>query len=134
MVQIELKLQLLLLVVQEVLVVHLIQYPLLKVTLMVVEETKNKVVKVHLQLMVAQKQVVYETAGPDMMEEMMDPLRDWYIKYREREGDANVPNRHVESGEALGGWLSRQRAAIKVGLLSEQRLRRLEPFRRMSPR
>ena len=29
---------------------------------------------------------VYVTEGPDMKEEMMDQLRDWYIKYREREG------------------------------------------------
>ena len=30
---------------------------------------------------------MYETEGPDMKEEMMDQLRDWYIKYREREGE-----------------------------------------------
>ena len=29
---------------------------------------------------------VEEHEGPDMKEEMMDQLRDWYIKYREREG------------------------------------------------
>ena len=36
--------------------------------------------------LVRQQQLVYETEGPDMREEMMDQLRDWYIKHREREG------------------------------------------------
>ena len=40
--------------------------------------------------LVSQKDVVYETEGPDMKEEMMDQLRDWYIKYREREGEVRV--------------------------------------------
>jgi len=38
------------------------------------------------QALVALDKEVYETEGPDMKEEMMDQLRDWYIKYREREG------------------------------------------------
>jgi hypothetical protein len=40
--------------------------------------------------LVTQKQVVYDTEGPDMKEEMMDQLRDWYIKYREREGEVRA--------------------------------------------
>jgi len=38
------------------------------------------------QALVALDKEVYETEGPDMKEEMMDQLRDWYIKFREREG------------------------------------------------
>ena len=37
--------------------------------------------------LVKQKDVVYMAEGPDMKEEMMDQLRDWYIKYRERQGE-----------------------------------------------
>ena len=36
--------------------------------------------------LVSEKEEVYQLEGPDMKEEMMDQLRDWYIKYREREG------------------------------------------------
>jgi len=38
------------------------------------------------QALVSLDKEVYDNEGPDMKEEMMDQLRDWYIKYREREG------------------------------------------------
>ena len=40
--------------------------------------------------------------------------------YREREGHANVPTRHVEEGEKLGGWLQIQRKRYSVRGLSEE--------------
>lgn len=57
--------------------------------------------------LVAQDAVVYETEGPDMKEEMMDQLRDWYIRYREREGKfPDFPPEEVEKpmpGDAAEG-------------------------------
>ena len=46
--------------------------------------------------------------------------------FREQEGHANVPRKHVEDGEQLGGWLSRQRKLHKQGLLPGMRAQRLE--------
>ena len=40
--------------------------------------------------------------------------------YREREGHANVPLRHVEEGEKLGGWLSTQRKRYQARGWSEE--------------
>ena len=40
--------------------------------------------------------------------------------YREREGHANVPDRHVEEGERLGKWLSTQRKRHQARGLSEE--------------
>ena len=48
--------------------------------------------------------------------------------FREREGHVRVPNDHVvaEGGEALGGWLSKQRQMHRSGRLVPTRARRLE--------
>ena len=37
--------------------------------------------------------------------------------FREREGHANVPMRHVEEGEKLGVWLQTQRSRYQAGVL-----------------
>ena len=39
--------------------------------------------------------------------------------YREREGHANVPMRHVEDGEKLGRWMGAQRERYAVRGMSE---------------
>ena len=39
--------------------------------------------------------------------------------YREREGHSNVPDKHVEDGEQLGGWLQEQRERHKARELGE---------------
>ena len=44
--------------------------------------------------------------------------------FREREGHANVPYRHVEDGEKLGSWLSTQRTRYKARGLSEAECKR----------
>ncbi len=44
----------------------------------------------------------------------------------EREGHANVPRHHTESGLALGSWVSTQRQRRQTGRLSEERRRTLE--------
>ena len=40
--------------------------------------------------------------------------------YREREGDCDVPQRHVEDGAKLGGWLQKQRRAYRARGMSEE--------------
>ena len=59
--------------------------------------------------------------------------------YREREGHGNVPYKHVEDGERLGGWVTNQRKRYrarewseaerkqkKVSALSDEEVERLE--------
>jgi len=46
--------------------------------------------------------------------------------YTEREGNALVPQNHVEAGFKLGGWVSVQRNAYKRGNLGAERVARLE--------
>ena len=41
-----------------------------------------------------------------------------------REGHANVPQRHVEDGQRLGGWLSKQRTRHQLRTLSEAERRK----------
>ena len=58
--------------------------------------------------------VVYMAEGPDMKEEMMDQLRDWYIKYRERQGE--VPQfPPEEEEEPTAEELAAQAAAAAGG-------------------
>ena len=44
--------------------------------------------------------------------------------YREREGHSNVPDKHVEDGEQLGGWLQEQRQRHKGRELGEAEQRK----------
>jgi len=46
-------------------------------------------------------------------------------KYKEREGDCNVPRSHQEDGENLGKWLNDQRKNKKTGALDGDRGERL---------
>ena len=48
------------------------------------------------------------------------------MRFREREGNCDVPRRHEEQGAQLGQWLNNQRAAWKKGTLGDERRRRLE--------
>ena len=47
-------------------------------------------------------------------------------RFREREGNADVPAEHVEDGVRRGGWLTTQRQAFKAGTLGSARQERLE--------
>jgi len=47
-------------------------------------------------------------------------------RYKEHEGDCNVPNRYKENGKALGSWLENQRARKKKGKLDLIRVKKLE--------
>ena len=56
-----------------------------------------------------------------------DPLAEQWERmfsllrtFREREGHANVPDKHVEDGERLGTWLVNQRKRFKARGLSEE--------------
>lgn len=48
------------------------------------------------------------------------------LAFREREGDARVPSRHVEGGVRLGTWLESQRKAMRGGTLQPARCAQLE--------
>ena len=58
----------------------------------------------------------------DRFERMYGLLR----AFSEREGRANVPSGHVESGENLGIWLQSQRQLHRAGRLQQSRSARLE--------
>ena len=45
----------------------------------------------------------------DVFAEQWERMHGLLVAYVEREGDANVPDRHVEGGETLGVWLQNQR-------------------------
>ena len=47
------------------------------------------------------------------------------VKFKEREGHCRVPKKHVEDGENLGKWLSRQKEAHKKGKLDPERYQKL---------
>ena len=57
---------------------------------------------------------------------MWDESFSLLSRYRAREGDCRVPQRHVEDDHALGRWVSRQRTAHRKGELSVSRKERLE--------
>ena len=45
----------------------------------------------------------------DVLADQWERMHGLLAAYREREGNANVPAKHVEDGERLGGWLQTQR-------------------------
>jgi len=47
-------------------------------------------------------------------------------KYKQREGDCDVPFRHIEDGEQLGKWLKRQQTQNEAGTLDRSYAQRLE--------
>ena len=54
--------------------------------------------------------------GPDMKEEMMDQLRDWYIKHREREGTfPDFPPPEIDEEEAAAAAAKALEAAAAGG-------------------
>jgi len=60
---------------------------------------------------------------PDFnQEEMMNSL----LRYKEREGDCNVPTSHVEDGKSLGSWLNRQRRLRAAGKVDPSLINELE--------
>jgi len=48
------------------------------------------------------------------------------LAFKAREGHCDVPNKHEEQGDKLGGWLSTQRKAYKRGTLEARRVAALE--------
>merc|ERR1712238_24712 len=48
------------------------------------------------------------------------------VKYKDREGQCNVPKLHKEDGEQLGKWLVTQRTANKKGKLNADQIKRLD--------
>jgi hypothetical protein len=60
--------------------------------------------------------------------ERQDWLRgyDAASRYREREGDLEVPYEHLEGAYPLGRWLSDQRRALRAGQMSSERADELE--------
>ena len=54
--------------------------------------------------------------------EMMTGL----LRYKEREGNCNVPTSHIEDGKDLGSWLNRQRQARAAGKLNPSFIKDLE--------
>jgi len=51
------------------------------------------------------------------------------MKYKDREGDCNVPHSHEEDGKKLGVWLDTQRRANKKGKLNTDQIKRLDGIR-----
>merc|ERR1712238_563139 len=48
------------------------------------------------------------------------------VKYKDHEGQCNVPKLHKEDGKNLGAWLNRQRKANKKGKLNADQIKRLD--------
>ena len=48
------------------------------------------------------------------------------MRFQEREGHARVPQGHVENGETLGRWVSKQRSNKATGQISSERIKQLE--------
>ena len=48
------------------------------------------------------------------------------VQYNTREGRCNVPKRHKEENENLGTWVNRQRQAKINGVLSREKIKRLD--------
>lgn len=54
----------------------------------------------------------------DVFAEHWEVMYELLATYRMREGHVNVPKRHVEDGEPLGGWVMNQRERYKVREMS----------------
>jgi hypothetical protein len=46
--------------------------------------------------------------------------------YVSREGDANIPTKHIEDGFFLGRWASTQRGKYRTNELTKQQIKLLE--------
>ena len=55
----------------------------------------------------------------DPLGEQQERMYSLLATYREREGHTNVPDKHVEDGERLGGWVTNQRKRYKAREWSE---------------
>jgi len=73
-------------------------------------------ISIELQYQLMDRAIV-EYAGSRRKEDNWDGMISLLAKYKEREGDCNVPAIHQEDGENLGEWLSRQRKYKKKGTL-----------------
>ncbi|WP_404963083.1 helicase associated domain-containing protein [Streptomyces sp. 147326] len=60
------------------------------------------------------------------------PPHPFTLRYRQREGDLNVPYEHVETARAfpLGRWLSDQRRAHRAGTMTGELAAELEEVER----
>ena len=61
----------------------------------------------------------------DILNQQWEDYYTLLVKYKDREGDCNVPFRHKEDGENLGNWLNKQRQAMKKDKLDAGRVQRL---------
>ena len=60
-----------------------------------------------------------------LLEERWEEMYNLLVQFNDREGHANVPQRHVEDGENLGKWLMMQRDLYKKGILEADREQKL---------
>jgi len=62
----------------------------------------------------------------DVLGQQWENMYALLLEYKAREGDCNVPSRHVEDGENLGAWVSSQRNFMKNDNLELERIELLE--------
>ena len=62
----------------------------------------------------------------DVFDESWELRYSLSLQYAEREGHANIPQRHLEDGTNIGSWVSTQRGLYAQGTLSHERINRLE--------
>merc|ERR1712238_5369 len=62
----------------------------------------------------------------DVQQQQWENYFNLLVKYKEREGDCNVPAIHKEHGENLGDWLSHQRKANKNGKIDTEKQKLLD--------
>jgi len=62
----------------------------------------------------------------DVQKQQWENYYNLLVKYKDREGQCNVPDKHKEDGENLGNWLKHQRAANKKGKLNISQIMRLD--------
>merc|ERR1712194_802391 len=79
-------------------------------------------------LLNAGKQMKLEDVGVvwDVLNQQWENNFNLLVKYKDREGDCNVPNKHEEDGENLGLWLSNQRTANNNGKIDTQKRKLLD--------
>ena len=62
----------------------------------------------------------------DVLSQKWETMFALLLQYNNREGDCNVPSRHIEDGTNLGWWLKKQRADKKRGTLDIVKEKQLE--------
>merc|ERR1712238_388498 len=62
----------------------------------------------------------------DVPKQQWENYYNLLVKYKDREGNCDVPRKHIEDEENLGAWLDTQRTANKKGKLNADQIKRLE--------